>query len=270
VRVGASYEATLGLAAVPADAAAVDVRAVDAAGVRSAASVTAPRIDGTLVGRGGACDGLRGPGVCLGELECPTTGPDAGTCTPSPAVTAACAAAASLALTELADGRRQGTFPVAIEAGPGAFRYPFQQCPEGDLSSAVPRTQGREHVVRLTIPPGRWDLLATSRGATSLDTLLYVRRDCDDPESTLACADDIDVAANDLYTALEVRDQAGGMAGTMLFLIAELWDGPVGATTERFDVDVVLRPVRASGESCDPTFVADRCADRPCRGGTCP
>jgi hypothetical protein len=270
IRVGASYEATLGLGVIPDEAAALEIRAVDAAGVRSTGSVSAERADGALVGSGAACDGLRGPAVCLGELECPSTGPTAGTCTPSPLVTAACAAAAPVMLTEQPDGRRQGTFAVTIEAGPGAFRYPFQQCPEGDVDSATPRTQGREHVVRLAIPPGRWDVLATSRGTTSLDTLLYTRTDCDDPESTNGCGDDIDVDANDLYTALEVRDQDGGMAGSTLYLVSELWDGPTGATTERFDVDVVLRPVRASGQTCDPMFVADRCAGMPCRGGTCP
>lgn len=270
IRVGTSYEATIALGAIPDAAAALEVRAVDAAGVRSMGSVSAERVDGAFVGSGAACDGLRGPAVCLGELECPSTGATAGTCTPSPLVTAACAAATPVMLTMQPDGRWHGTFTATIEAGPGAFRYPFQQCPEGDLDSATPRTQGREHVVRLSIPPGRWDVLATSRGMGSLDTLLYTRTDCDDPESTNGCGDDIDVDANNLYTELEVRDVTADAAGAPLYLVAELWDGPTGSTTERFDVDVVLRPVRTSGESCDPTFIADRCATAACRGGTCP
>jgi hypothetical protein len=269
VRVGASYEATLGIDALPEGAAEVEVRAVDAAGVRSEGSVTAPRADGTLVGIGAPCDGPRGPEICLGELECPATGPDAGTCTPSPLVTAACGAATPFPLA-MTDGRWSGRASVTIEAGPGAFRYPFQQCPEGDLDSALPRTQGREQLFAIPLPAGRWDVLATTSGTGSLDTLLYARTACDDPESTNACADDIDVDANDLYSALEVRDQLAPAAGATLYLIAELWDGPAGSASERFDVDVRLRPVRASGETCDSTFVADRCASTPCRGGMCP
>jgi len=270
IRVGMGVEATLGLVDVPDEVTSVLVRAVDAAGVVSESSVTAERADGTFAGVGESCDGVRGPSICLGELACATSGPTMGTCQAGAAVTAACAAAVPVALTTETDGRLTGTATVTIEAGAGFLRYPFEQCPEGDLDSFTPRTQGREGILAVPLPAGRWDVLASSSGEEPLDTLIYLRTSCEDPESTIGCADDQDASTNDYYSSLETQDVVAPAAGRTIALVAELWDGPDGTTSETFDVAVTLRPVRASGQSCDVGFEANRCEGLPCRMGTCP
>lgn len=270
LRVGASLEATLGVVDLPDEVTSVLVRAVDASGVVSDSSVSAAREDGTFSSVGDACDGAHGPALCLGELECATSGPTMGTCNPSATVTAACASAMPVALTTEMDGRRVGSATVTIDAGAGFLRYPFEQCPEGDLDSYPPRTQGREAILAIPVPAGRWDVLASSYGEEPLDTILYLRTSCGDPNSTVGCADDRDASAYDYYSELESQDIVAPMAGLTVALVAELWDGPESATSETFDVDVTLRPVRASGQSCDIGFVADRCEGLPCRMGTCP
>ena len=270
IRVGTDLEATLGVVDVPTDVRAVLVRAVDAAGVPSESSVTAVRADGAFVGITEACDGARGPDLCLGELECATSGPSAGTCQPSATVTAACTTASPLMLTTGMGDTRIGSTSVTIEAGAGFLRYPFEQCPEGDVDSFPPRTQGREQILLFSVPSGRWDVLAESSGTGDLDTILYFRTNCGDPESTIGCADDIDYESNNYFSRLEVQDVTAPAAGRTVALIAELWDGPTGTASETFDVAVTLRPVRASGETCDSTFQLDRCENTPCRSGTCP
>jgi len=268
VRVGSRLEATLGVVDVPAEVSAVLVRAVDAAGVASASSVTAFREDGTFVGITEPCDGAEGPAVCLGELECATAGASAGTCQPSVTVTAACSTSTPLMLGAGSGDTRVGRATVTIEPGAGYVRYPFEQCPEGDINSFPPRTQGDESILALTIPEGRWDVLAQTSGGTDLDTILYLRTICGDPESTIGCADDL--GSNNYYSALEVLDVVAPPAGRTVALIAELWDGPAGTMGESFDVDVTLRPVRAAGQACDSGFQLDRCEGTPCRGGMCP
>jgi hypothetical protein len=270
VRVGTGIEATLGVVDVPDQVRAVLVRAVDAAGVPSESSVTAFRADGSFVGITDPCDGARGPSICVGELECATSGASAGTCQPSATVTAACSTAVPLTLTAGMGDTRVGTSAVRIEAGAGFLRYPFEQCPEGDVDSFPPRTQGREGILLFTLPSGRWDVLAETSGGTDLDTILYFRTNCGDPESTIGCADDIDYDANNYYSRLEVQDVSAPAAGRTVALIAELWDGPTGTSSETFDVAITLRPVRASGEACDSGFQLDRCEGTPCRAGTCP
>ncbi|MFO0711385.1 MAG: hypothetical protein U0353_16160 [Sandaracinus sp.] len=270
VRVGGTFEATLGVVDVPDAVRSVLVRAVDAAGVPSESSVTAARTDGSFVGITEPCDGPRGPQICLGELECATTGGSAGTCQPSATVTAACSEATAVTLTMGMGQTRVGHASVTIEPGAGFLRYPFEQCPEGDVDSYTPRTQGHEGILSFTIPEGRWDVLGRSSGTEDLDTILYFRTACGDPESTIGCADDIDASSRNYYSALEVRDVVSPAAGMTVALVAELWDGPTGTLAESFDMDITLRPVRSSGESCDTAFQLDRCAGTPCRSGTCP
>ncbi len=270
VRVGGRLEATLGVVDVPTRVRGVLVRAVDAAGVPSESSVTAFRTDGTFVGITESCDGAEGPAICLGELECASSGPMAGTCQPSATVTAACSTAMPITLAAGMGATRVGRTSVTIEAGAGFLRYPFEQCPEGDIESFTPRTQGREGILAVTIPEGRWDVLAITSGGTDLDTILYLRTSCGDPESTIGCADDVDFSINDYYSSLEVRDLVAPPAGRTVTVVAELWDGPTGTMGETFDVDVTLRPVRSSGETCDSGFQLDRCEGTPCRAGTCP
>lgn len=270
IRVGGRVEATLGVVDVPADVRGLLVRAVDAAGVTSESSVTAFRSDGTFVGITQPCDGAEGPAICLGELECASSGPSAGTCQPSATVTSACSTATPVTLAAGMGQTRVGRTTVTIESGAGFLRYPFEQCPEGDIDSFTPRTQGREGILAVTVPEGRWDVLAQTSGGTDLDTILYFRTTCGDPESTIGCADDIDFSTNNYYSALEVQNVVAPPAGRTVAVIAELWDGPTGTMGETFDVDVTLRPVRASGDSCDSGFQLDRCEGTPCRAGTCP
>lgn len=264
-RIGDAYEANLPVLSLPAAIEGVLVRAVDASGTPSDGSVTARRRDGRFAGVGEPCDGARGPRVCLGELECA-----AGVCRIGAAAASVCGLATPLVFTTEASGLATARTSITIPSGAGAIRYPFEQCPEGVLSEYPPRTQGREVAVSVPLPPGRWDLLATTSGARPLDTILYARASCTDPGSSLGCADDRNLAAGDYFSDLELRDLSAPAEGRMITLIAELWDGAEGTTAETFDLLVTLRPVRRSGERCDTGFRSDRCEGMPCRMGICP
>lgn len=260
VQIGSEYQGSVSLDTAPAGVAALQVRAIDSAGVRSATSIETALPLGTAVGSGAACDSDRGPRLCLGELECTE-----GTCTPSALVTATCERAQGVTPTLQANGTLTAHVPVTIDAGPGQLRYPFTTC---GTSSSAPRTQGDEAILLVEFPDtGTYDVFITTGGMTVLDTILYTRTVCVDPGSSSYCHDDNDYANDDLYSSLTLMNQS---AATPLYVIAELWDGLTTGTSASFDVDFLLRPVRASGESCDSAHVADRCAGAPCVAGVCP
>jgi hypothetical protein len=119
----------------------------------------------------------------------------------------------------------------------------------------------------VSVAAGRWDLVLTTADRapppSSLDTALYAHAVCGDRRTELACNDDYDDAT--LLSRAEILD-AGGRT---------FWVGVQSLDFESssvpFELQASLRPVRASGETCDPAGAADRCARTPCdASGRCP
>lgn len=125
---------------------------------------------------------------------------------------------------------------------------------------------GAETIYSVQVPTGlQVDLLVTSEqpGTADTDTIVYIRSECVDGTTELACNDDR--ASGDLQSDLEARNLGPGT----YFVFVEAYGGvPTG--TAPFELQVTARPVLASGATCDDAEVRNRCAGAPCSGGTCP
>lgn len=208
---------------------------VDATGLSSAPLTVGVALV-SLVGFGEACDATH---VCRTGLACAM-----GTCQTSPEITAACAAAAPLAL---AGDPPTGTASGMLAAGTGLF------------TGTCGASDGTEALYRVTVPAGAWDLIASNHNAgtaVGTDTVLYVRRVCEDRASAGACNDD----SGDSRAEVVVQD---AMAGDYTIFQERFGMTGVGMTTA-YQLDVRLRPVLGAGAACDPTGVANRCSTGPC------
>ena len=121
-----------------------------------------------------------------------------------------------------------------------------------------------EQAYDLMVPDAALDLIVrTDVGATaSTDTVVHIRRDCDDPATEVGCVDDI---RGMLAAHVELLDAAPGA----YTIFVEPYSAP-GMMAVPFNMEVALRPVLAMGATCDAMGVMNRCADGPCTGGTCP
>lgn len=205
------------------------------------ASMTFDLVDVTESGLEGPC--VEGESICADAFVCE----DDACVIPAAAVTA-CEAATVVTLVP-------GTPSVqtaSIAAGDGA------------LSASCGNTIGDEALYRVTVPDAPFDLIATTVRATndveSVDTVVYVQSFCGDPstEGAAGCSDD--VGEEDFRSTVELLDVT---AGTYTVGV-ELWGGATEAST--VELAITLRPVLASGVICDPTGVANRCADTECAG----
>ena len=200
-----------------------------------------------LVGVGGVCDTTH---LCSMGLVC-----TAGICAVTPAVVAACAAAADLTIppptTVSSNVRVTGT----ITAGTGTF------------TGTCGMTPGRERIWRLTVPPGHFDArLTTDVAGTAMatDTVLYVRAACEDPatELPMGCSDDI-MAMTNVHSAVAIRDIAEGT----YYVFVEIYGGRAAA----YALSATLIPVLDPGVACDPAGLTNRCATGACgAGAVCP
>jgi hypothetical protein len=128
-----------------------------------------------------------------------------------------------------------------------------------------------EKVLAVTVPAGTFDLLATTNLAANppeLDTVLYVRTTCENETTELVCDDDYAGAPDGDYRSVAIVENVP--AGTHFVFV----DGyaPFDATTS-IALELRLRPVLATGASCDPAGVMNRCASGACPTGapaTCP
>lgn len=187
--------------------------------------------------------------LCEEPYEC-----NAGTCGPNPVAQAACDPMNTV------DGGLSATstaslVAVTIPAGSGGFGAP----------SCVPRsgTVSGEGVIDITIPStGRFDLLATTETPITgnLDTFMYLRSDCVDPGSELACNNNI--ASANRASAISVQDIAPGQYA----LVVELLIPNPLTIPDEVGVDLRLRAIVGEGDACDPSGVVTRCEVGTCQG----
>jgi hypothetical protein len=217
----------------------------DAAGLESPVDVSAPVVNGDIVGRGAACDAMN---VCARELECRTA-----TCQATADRAIACGAATPIMVPTPTTTATSGSAATVLLPGEGLF--------SGECSSTV----GRESIYTVAVPMGAFDLIAstdTAGTATTVDTVVYARTVCEDPATSPmdGCHDDIDFPANP-RSRLELLD----VTSPSVTLFVEHYAGVPPGVMARIELEVTLRPVLAMGAACDPTEVMNRCA-----GGRCP
>jgi hypothetical protein len=91
-------------------------------------------------------------------------------------------------------------------------------------------------------------ILSTDHPGTDYNAVVYLRSACLDAASELGCA-----GTGPLGDTLVVRDAAPGTYFVVL-------DGVAGMEGS-YELSVSLRPVRDTGQACDPAGIADRCED---------
>jgi hypothetical protein len=216
----------------------------------------------TEVGLTVACDATN---VCVYPLVCGTTTME---CEAPPAIATACGAATAVTVaTPTTTTTTSAVLTGTLSTDRGVFRG---NCPEKTATDSGGNTGLAEAVYSVTIPASPpVDLIATTGVAATMmtDTILYVRSACPDPTSELMCDDDIDLAAMNYQSAIEVRDAEPGT----YTLFVEQYQGLATADAP-FGLQVSLRPVLATGAACDPAGVMNRCAMGACPAGTmmCP
>jgi len=203
------------------------------------------------VGLGATCDDTH---ACVMGLRCA-----ASVCEPTPAVAGACVAAIPLAVDTPTTATTSVTQTGTLAEGDGLFE------------ASCAHTPGTESVYSVAVPSGSYDLLATTDfdGTGETDTVLYLRSVCADLLTEVAggCSDDITSGGVNVRSALELRDVAEGTYTLFVENFGHVMDGPVP-----YELRVSLRPVLATGASCDPAGRNDRCAAGACAPGTstCP
>ncbi len=215
-----------------AAAAFAEVRVVDRPG-NSSPPTRVPIVHGAVVGPGARCDATH---ACAAELTCDPRG----RCRASLDRVEACDEAPAVEFTFGADGVGRASHHGRVLPGAGLF------------SGACARsaTSGREQVVRLRVPPGRWALVAsldddTWDGGLRLepDTILYLRRSCLDSSHASApmalCNDDISFRVNQ-RSRVEARPVSGGD----LFAFVEIWGSSLtDGHGDRYTLALTLTPV---------------------------
>ncbi len=204
---------------------------------------------GDAVGVGGTCDDTT---FCAGSLSCTSM-----MCEASSEATTACASPTALTISTPTTTAETTTVSGSIPAGMGA------------LAPTCTNAAGPEVTYGLTVPAGGpFDVVARTdlSGTGDTDTMVYLRSDCTDPTTEVACNDDIDLEGGTYTSHLELLDAPAGD----YVLIVEQWAPDVTDTAGPFQLEVALRPVLASGASCDNAGVMNRCAGGACASGTCP
>lgn len=208
-----------------------------------------------LVGLGDTCDTEN---VCGRGLVCNATM----ACEPTPAAMAACTGAIAITIPAVMGTAQSGSATTTVPMGStGTF-----SAPSGCAMAASDPTAGPERLFRVSVPAGTFDLtFATDRpGTGGTDTVLYVRRECGDPTDNLGCQDDIDTAGMEYGSRVTVMNATEGD----YFAFVDTYGGGGGPV----EIQATLRPVLASGATCDPAGVQNRCMTGSCAAATmtCP
>jgi hypothetical protein len=214
------------------------VQALDALGNASAEIIEVTSVAAEIAGSGEACGGVR---ICDDGLECAS-----GTCGVASAWARACAMAR----------------PVTLEVG-----TPL------DLIGSIPpltsaittfecmtHSNGPEDVLAVSLPAGRFDLLASTNapGTAQTDTVLYALARCDDPVSFLGCNDDVLSGGGTTFTsAITILEAPAALA-----IVVDTY--ATGPTAQPYELTLTLRPVLDPGAACDWMEERDRCASGHC------
>lgn len=241
-------ELTLGQYLRGADASAAILRLFDRGNAVSG-ELEVPITEATLVGYQEACDATH---ACRSPMVCST-----GTCEVFGDALAVCESATPVTIATPTDTATTATVTGVTGAGYGQYS---PVCVTGAGSA------GAETVYAIEVPTGTFDLLVTTDlpGTGATDTIVYVRSACPDSGSELACNDDIAYPDN-TQSAVELRDIAPGRYSVFV----EMYGG-IGSGTAPHAIQFTLRPVLATGATCDPAGVTNRCAAGACASGTCP
>ncbi len=204
---------------------------------------------GSAAAIGDACDATT---YCALELACVSD-----VCAASAESTTVCATATALTITTPTDTTTNTTVSGTIPAGTGA------------LTPGCTNAVGPEVIYIVTVPAtGTFDVIARTNlaGTGMTDTAIYLRNTCEDPTTQLACNDDIDLAGMVYTSRFELLDAPAGDHA----IVVEQWF-PVPTTTPGdFQMEVSLRPVLATGDTCDNAGLNNRCAAGPCAATVCP
>lgn len=188
---------------------------------------------------------------CRTGLTCTTGG-----CAAPPAVESACSSATVLNLATPAGDE------ATVAAVSGQLRTG-----EGIFAGSCASTGGRESVLAVDVPEGKFDLVArTDVGGTDqeTDTVVYIRSACADPGSEVACNDE--AKRGDSRSIARAYSAPAGR----YHVFVEPYEG--ARQQVRYRVQISLRPVLASGAACDPTEAKNRCETARCLHATsrCP
>ena len=222
--------------------ASIDFQLVDSLSMMSA---TINKTIATFKNLTQACSAsVNAPDECLGELSCNTV------CTAPAASATACAAATALTIGTAATGTLAATDPDHFE---GSCFYQ-NGGPDKVYTVVVPApgaNQTANDLIVDTTTSAQFD-------NTMRDTYVYVRSTCADPSTEKGCNDDVSASSGEYRSKAEARDLA---AGTYFVFVDSSFNGPGTA----YSVKATLRPVLASGQTCDPAGVTNRC-----HGAACP
>lgn len=210
--------------------------------------------EGQIIGLGEQCDILGV--VCGAPLVCGASG----TCEATPEVAAACGAAIGIPLTVSTTTATVTNQTGTTGAGAGVF------VPEDGCVAQAQGVIGAETIYALEVPAGALvDLLVTTDvpGTGDTDTIIYLRSQCESVSTELACNDDR--VQGDLQSDIQALSVGPGT----YYLFVERYGG-LNMGTAPHEVQVTVRPVRSSGQSCDDAGVLNRCAGGACSAGVCP
>ncbi len=225
------------------------VFAYDRRGARSATREVRVE-EASEVGFGEACDELH---LCRASYACVS-----GACAASSALEGLCRSATRVVLEAPTDGAPT-IRELGLTLGPGDGIIDRASC-----GSA----HGAEAILAVEVPDGALDLLATTEleaNPASLDTLVSVRSACVSDTSELACDDDASGLPGDRRSRVAIEDARSGTYYVVVDVASPL------EVASSVAMALTLRPVLASGETCDAEARLGRCASGPCTSeGVCP
>lgn len=206
--------------------------------------------EATLVGWNEECGAER---VCRREMMCTD-----GRCAPTPDANNVCSLAEEFPFFEpMGSSTVSQRVTGTTGSGEGVLRPTLDCIP---LEDSI----GIEKVYLMTIPDGLWDLTVTTdaSGTGETDTLLYLRTNCFDSGSELAC--DNDISDGNIRSRIDVSEIG---AGTYALVVEQV--GVMDEGEAPHEIVAALKPVLATGEACDPAEVENRCQTGSCTAGVC-
>jgi hypothetical protein len=188
---------------------------------------------------------------CVTGLAC-----SGGTCAAPASVANACSAATFLNLpVPTGDQATSVSVSGTLRTGDGIF------------SGSCADTSGREAVVAVDVPEGKFDLLARTDVAGTderADTVVYIRSTCADPSTEVACNDEVKRGDSRSFA------RAYGVSPGRHHVFVEPYQTAQAQT--RYKVQISLRPLLPTGAACDVTEAKNRCENARCLRATekCP
>jgi len=204
--------------------------------------------EATLVGIGETCDDEN---FCRPEMVC-----SSGACVPGTAIGQLCDRATDIVVP--ATPEMGATITQMGTTGGGMGLITVDAACVADPNGTI----GAETVYKLDVAVDNFDLdLSTDNPGTGMtDTILYVRGECPDSGSVLACNDD--AAPMNLQSTITLTDLTAGT----YYVFVERYGGLMSGTVAH-SLDVTVTPVVPMGGVCDPATT--RCAAGTCTMGMC-